>query len=361
MPEPLKNLYNKTFISTLSNEIKKEYKAFDIKGFTSSIFNRRWKDEELKQRMRHITESVHEFLPADYKKTLAILKPVSSNFSGFEPMFFPDYVECYGLDDFKSSILALETFTKYSSSEFAVRPFIIEQEKRMMAQMKKWSLSKNHHVRRLSSEGCRPRLPWAMALPKYKNDPEPVIDLLLGLLDDDSEYVRRSVANNLNDISKDHPEKIFKITKQHLGQSENTDRLLKHACRTLLKQGDTKTLQLFGYAKPTHVIIDGFDVQTSTHIGDTLDFSFSIRSIKGDIGKTRIEYAIDFMKANGSLSRKVFKLSELIIKDNLRKYTKNHSFKIISTRKYHAGIHGLAIIINGKEMTAGDFQLLTRS
>ena len=240
MPEPLKNRYNKRFVSDLSAEIKKEYSAFDTEGFTQSIFDKSWKDEELKQRMRHITESLHQFLPANYKKALAILKPVSSKFSGFEPMFFPDYVECYGLDDFDASISALETFTKYSSSEFAVRPFIIRHEKKMMAQMKKWSVSKNHHVRRLSSEGCRPRLPWAMSLPKYIDDPEPVLAILLTLLEDDSEYVRRSVANNLNDIAKDHPEIIFKITKQYIGRSENTDKLLKHACRTLLKQGNTK-------------------------------------------------------------------------------------------------------------------------
>ena len=357
MPELLKNRYNKRFISALSAEIRKQYKTFDIEGFTSSIFDKNWKHEELKQRMRHITESLHQFLPADYKQTLAILKPVSSKFSGFEPMFFPDYVECYGLDNYQASISALETFTKYSSSEFAVRPFIMNHEKKMMTQMKKWSGSKNHHIRRLSSEGCRPRLPWAISLPKYKHDPEPVLDILLGLFEDDSEYVRRSVANNLNDISKDHPEKIVKITKQYLGQSENTDKLLKHACRTLLKRGDTKALRLFGYSKPTHVQVEQLTIQPSVHIGDTLDFSFSLQSRNKTLGKLRIEYAINFMKANGKLSRKVFKISESSYKNNSKSFLKKHSFKIISTRKYYPGNHGLVIIVNGQQMIEGDFLL----
>ena len=358
MPEPLKNRYNRQFIKALSTEIKKHYRAFDVAGFTSSIFNKDWKNEELKQRMRHITQSLHQYLPSDYDQALAILKPASSKFSGFEPMFFPDYVECYGLDEYRESMLALETFTKYSSSEFAVRPFIIRYEKKMMTQMKKWSASNNHHVRRLSSEGCRPRLPWAMALPKYKADPEPVLNILESLLDDDSEYVRRSVANNLNDISKDHPDKVLEIIRLNLGRSEKTDRLLKHACRTLLKQGDSKALKLFGYPSPTHVTVRKLSIQKSTLIGDTLSFSFSLHSNDRNLGKIRIEYGIDFMKANGKRLRKVFKISESEIKDNSRSLTKNHSFKIISTRKYYPGLHGLAIIINGQQIAEGNFQLL---
>ena len=358
MPEPLKNLYNKTFIHALSDQVKKEYKPFDTKGFASSVFNTRWKDEELKQRMRHITESLRLFLPENYKQALAILKPVSKNFTGLEPMFFPDYVETYGLEDFKESIIALEEFTRYSSSEFAVRPFILNHEKRMMAQMKKWSHSNNHHVRRLASEGCRPRLPWAMSLPKYKNDPAPIFAILLNMLDDESEYVRRSVANNLNDISKDHPDTIITFAKNHLGQSGNTDKLLKHACRTLLKKGDAKTLKLFGYPEPKHVCIKQLNIQTSTRIGDVLKFSFSLKSNNKKLGRIRIEYAIDFMKSNGKQSRKVFKISESAINEHLKDVVKKHSFKIISTRKYYPGNHGVAIIINGQQMAYGDFKLL---
>ena len=157
MPELLKNLYNKQLISNLSHQIYNRYTAFDQKAFNQSVFDKNWKDKELKQRMRHIAECLHQHLPADYKKAINILKPVSAEFSGFEYMFFQDFVECYGLDDFETSMPALECFTKYASSEFAVRAFIKQQEKRMMKQMLNWAKSENHHVRRLSSEGCRPR------------------------------------------------------------------------------------------------------------------------------------------------------------------------------------------------------------
>ena len=132
MPEPLKNLYNKRLIKGLGIEILKHHTSFDQKTFDRSVFDKNWKDKELKQRMRHIAECLHEHLPNNYRKAIKILKPVSAQFSGFEYMFFQDYVECYGLDDFETSMPALEHFTKFSSSEFAVRAFILQDEERMM-------------------------------------------------------------------------------------------------------------------------------------------------------------------------------------------------------------------------------------
>ena len=280
MPEPLKNLYNKKLIGTLCVEINKEYKAFNSKEFTSTVFDSDWKNKELKQRMRHISLSLHQFLPENFKHALSILKPAASRLSGFEYMFFPDYVECYGINHYAESISALQSFTEHSTSELAVRPFIIEYENKMMSQMKKWSRSKNHHIRRLSSEGCRPRLPWAIALPAFKKDPAAVLDIITNLLDDESEYVRRSVANNLNDISKDHPEVVYAITQQNLGRSIATDNLLKHACRTLLKQGNEKMLRLYGYPAPNHIHIENLNIQPSLFTGEILNFSFSIHSNK---------------------------------------------------------------------------------
>ncbi|MBN4063307.1 DNA alkylation repair protein [Cardiobacterium sp. AH-315-I02] len=367
MPEPLKNLYNKQLISNLSDEIHNRYSAFDQKEFNLSIFDKNWNDKELKQRMRHIAECLHLYLPADYKKAINILKPVSAQFNGFEYMFFQDFVECYGLDDFETSMPALEHFTKFSSSEFAVRVFIVQQEKRMMKQMLHWAKSNNHHVRRLSSEGCRPRLPWAMALPAFKKNPQPVLTILKTLMFDESEYVRRSVANNLNDISKDNPNITLDWAQQWLGNNENTDRIIKHACRTLLKQGNAQVMALFGFTRPKHITISQFKVQAEVILGDSLAFSFSLKSKNnpghGDtsnssIGKCRIEFAIDFVKANSSLSRKVFKISEANYAEKEKQITKVFSFKKISTRKYYAGNHQLTVIINGVDQIAKTFYLV---
>lgn len=357
MPEPLKNLYNKQFIEDLGNSIEKHYPGFDHLAFERSIFDKDWKQKELKQRMRHIALCLQLHLPVSYKKALAILKPVSTQFSGFEHMFFQDFVECFGLNDFSTSIPALEHFTKYSSSEFAVRAFILQNEKRMMKQMLEWSGSDNHHVRRLASEGCRPRLPWAISLPAFKQDPRPVLKVLQRLKNDDSEYVRRSVANNLNDISKDNPDIVLELAKRWLGKNKNADQLVKHACRTLLKQGDQRALNLFGYKEAKHIKIGQFKIQPHVALGEKLFFSFLLTSQEKRLGRCRIEFAIDFVKANGMLNRKVFKISEGKYDEKEKQVAKYFSFKEISTRKYYAGKHRLSIIINGIEQTSKPFEL----
>ena len=358
MPEPLKNLYSKQLIENLGNEISKRYAGFGQKAFSQSVFDEDWKNKELKQRMRHIAECLYQHLPANYEKAINILKPVSTQFSGFEHMFFQDFVECYGLDDYETSISALEHFTKYASSEFAVRAFILQDEKRMMQQMYRWAKSDNHHVRRLATEGCRPRLPWAISLPAFKKNPQPVLKVIKTLMLDESEYVRRSVANNLNDISKDHPDIVFDWSKQWLGKSKDTDRLIKHACRTLLKQGNKNVLILFGFTPPEHIKLSQFEIQNSINSGNKLPFSFLLKSQKKQLGKCRIEFAIDFVKANGSLKRKIFKISESDYADKEKQISKYFSFKKISTRKYYAGKHQLTIIVNGVEQAKKTFDLI---
>jgi len=360
MPEPLKNLYNKQLIVTVSQEILKEYPAFDDRSFSRSVFDKNWENKELKKRMRHIAECLHDYLPPDYKESIKILKIVSAKFTGFEYMFFQDYVECFGLDDFATSVPALEHFTKYSSSEFAVRAFILKDEKRMMKQMRSWAKSDNHHVRRLASEGSRPRLPWAVALPAFKLDPQPILAILQTLKNDSSEYVRRSVANNLNDISKDNPELVLTLAKKWIGKNDNTDKVIKHACRTLLKQGNQRALALFGFTHAKHIKVRQFQVQADVAPGDKLPFSFILTSQHATLGKCRIEFAIDFVKANGSLRRKVFKISESDYSEKTISVNKYFSFKKISTRKYYTGKHQLTVIVNGVEQISKSFKLMPK-
>jgi 3-methyladenine DNA glycosylase AlkC len=227
----------------------------------------------------------------------------------------------------------------------------------MMKQMELWADSDNSHVRRLASEGCRPRLPWAMALPDFKKDSTPILPILEKLKNDESEYVRRSVANNLNDISKDHRDLLVKISRDWLGNNENTNKLIKHACRSLLKQGDKVVLLLFGFTDPCHITLSDFFVHDSVFMGENLSFSFSLYSKERDLGQIRIEYAIDFMKNNGRQARKVFKISEADYSGNSKFVEKNHSFRKISTRTYYPGEHGLTIIVNGVEFASGHFTL----
>jgi 3-methyladenine DNA glycosylase AlkC len=259
--------------------------------------------------------------------------------------------------DWDVSIDAMETVTKYASAEFVVRPFIIKNEKRMMAQMYEWSKNENEHIRRLSSEGCRPLLPWATSLNSFKKDPTPVLPILEGLKTDISAYVRKSVANNLNDISKTHPDLVVKIAKDWYGKNSETNWIVKHACRTLLKKGNRDVLEIFGYSNTTSIKVTGFKVdKTDITIGNELVFSFEIETKEET--KVRLEYGIDYVKSNGKRNRKIFQISEILLKANYKKYyQKKHSFENVSTRKHYAGTHSITLIVNGIERGNLDFEL----
>ncbi|KAA3658552.1 MAG: DNA alkylation repair protein [Calditrichaeota bacterium] len=357
MAEPFKELFNQEFVNDLADAVKQQYKAFDAVEFKACVLDREWPARELKQRMRHISSSLQDFLPNDYGQSLEILKKTSQAFSGLAHIVFADFVEIYGLDHFSASVEALALFTQNSSAEFAVRPFIKKYPVKMMQQMEKWAVSDNEHLRRLASEGCRPRLPWAMALPQFKKDPLPVLEILGLLKNDPSEYVRKSVANNLNDISKDNPEIVLGRAKKWLGKSKETDWIVKHGCRTLLRAGNTGALLLLGYEEPANIRISALNVTPVIKMGETIEFSFSVTAEEGMLGKLRLEYIIDFMKANGKTSPKIFKISEGDFESEKRDIVKNHSFRPITTRKYYPGTHGLKIIVNGVQKAEAAFDV----
>jgi len=357
MPEPLRNLYNQELIASLACLLKASYGKFDDKRFHKRVFSNGWEQKELKARINHVAVTLDEYLPGDYGFNIEILKTVSSHFKGLKHMFFPAYVELFGLGDFATSMSALEYFTSNSSSEFAIRPFIAQSPAKAMKQMRKWAGSGDVHVRRLASEGCRPRLPWATALPVFKRDPQPVLDILNQLKNDESDYVRRSVANNLNDISKDNPLLVIKIARKWLGNNPATDQLVKHACRTMLKQGRPEVLALFDLKKPDDISIRDFVVQKEVAFSGKLKFAFVVQTTKAELGKLRVEYAIDFKKSNGDQKRKIFKISESNNSGLHKEISKEFSFRPISTRRYYAGDHGIAIIINGHELINGTFRL----
>ena len=358
MAEVLKNVYNTDFYDALVKRILTHYPSFASKAFLKAIFCPAFTTMELKARMRHTTHCLHQFLPKNYKEAINILTPASEVPSNsFANMFFPDFVECYGMNDIETSMNALEHFTKFSSSEFAIRPFIINDMENSMRTMLGWSTNENHHVRRLASEGCRPKLPWAMALTAFQKDPSPILPILENLKNDSSEYVRRSVANNLNDISKDHPVLVLSITKKWIGKSNHTDRLLKHACRTLLKQGNAEALALFGFNEAKGVNISNVKWNSEKiEIGTSGYFSFNMHTEKAQ--NLRLEYAIDFLKSNGTHNKKVFRVSEKsYTKAQEINIKKKHSFKQMSTRKHYSGKHYLEIICNGKVLKRIAFEL----
>ncbi|OUR96252.1 hypothetical protein A9Q84_07800 [Halobacteriovorax marinus] len=359
MSEALKNNYDKEYVQRVARRTKENFKSFKENEFVKFVLDKHWKDLELKDRMKKISNSLYEFLPKDYERSLKIILKTAPEFGGFEGMLFPDFVETYGFDkkNWEVSLSALEELTKYSSSEFAIRPFIDTDAKRVFKYILKWAKSDNQHVRRLASEGSRPRLPWAMALSELKKDPSQILPILEILKNDPELYVRRSVANNLNDISKDHPLIVIETAKKWLGKSEDTDWLIKHALRTLLKKGEPKALKLFGYQDIKSVSVKDIILKKkSIKIGSSLDFNFSL-NLKVE-SKLRIEYAIFYVKKNGSLSKKVFKVTEKTFSKGTVSFSKSQSFKEMSTRKHYQGEHFISIIINGVEKKKIAFKVL---
>jgi len=367
MAELFKNIYNEIFFNRLTSTVKELIFDFDSESFLKNIYDKEWDKKELKQRMRHITHVLNNHLTNDFNANVEVilkLIPLLEK-NGFKPnnlefIFFPDFIEIYGIDNFDTSVNAFEAITQFVSCEFAVRPFIIHYPKAMLKQMLTWSNHEHPMVRRLTTEGARPRLPWAMAIPFLKENPEPIIPILENLKNDVSENVRRSVANNLNDISKDNPTIVIDLVKKWKNTTKESISLTKHACRTLLKQGNLEVMKLFGFGDIDKIKISDFKITTPiVTIGGALEFLFNIENTNNTASKIRLEYALYYQKANGSLSKKVFKISEKEYSGNSTTIVRRkQSFKVITTRKLHTGKHQLSIIINGVEFEKIDFELI---
>ena len=362
MPEKLKDLFfTDSFVAQLGDAIQRVLPNFDRAKRDHLVFDADWKTRELKERMRHVTECLHETLGREYPEALEILKEVAPSFSGFDTMVFPDYAERYGLDNWDLSLPALAFFTPLCSSEYAIRPFIAQDPARAMEHLYTWAEHDNHHVRRLASEGCRPRLPWGMALPAFKKDPSLILPVLEKLKDDPSGYVRKSVANNLNEISKDHPQLVLDTCERWYGQTANTDWIVKHACRTMLKAGNQRAMHLFGLGETENVSVLNLTLdRRALSIGEELPFTFELRVDTAEACRVRLEYAVQYARPEGKVSRKVFQIKEETFEPGTHLVSRKLSLADQSTRRHYPGQHRISIFVNGAEMASSDFDLVTR-
>lgn len=365
MSSLLKDIFSPVFYDRLSDVLLQTVPSFDKKKFITQIFDESFGHKELKARMKHTAQVLHRFLPEDYGKTVDLLFEIITGLrkhktgeDGLAYMFLPDYIETYGMNDYENSVRAIEFITQFVSCEFSVRPFILKYGDRMLEQMTAWSLHENHKVRRLSSEGTRPRLPWAMALPALKKDPAPVLPLLENLKNDPSEWVRRSVANHINDIARDNPGIVIEMAKRWTGLHKETDAIIKHGCRTLLKQGHPEILKHYGL-ESKNIHITEFEISTPvTLIGGDLHFSYYLHNQEQKEQAIRLEYGLYYRRQNGTLSKKVFKISEKIYRAGEKvKISRKQSFKLITTRKFYPGLQQLSVIVNGEEKEVLNFEL----
>ncbi len=356
------SLFTPAMVADFAGAIREVHPSFDVAGFTARVFDARWATLELKERMRHITAALHDCLPGEYPVALEILKRADpARLHGFVAIVPADFVAAYGLGDLDRAIPALEHFTQRLSAEFAVRPFIIRYPERMMAQMVAWADHPSAEVRRLASEGCRPRLPWGVALPALKRDPTPILPILEKLKNDPSEPVRKSVANNLNDIAKDNPGVVLDVLRrwQQTDASPEVRWITQHALRSLIKAGHPDALALLGFGAAPEIAVRRVRVEP-THIpmGGAVTFSFEVESLAEEPQDLIIDYVVHLARARGKTSAKVFKLSKRTIQPGeVIRITRRHSFQAVTTRRYYPGRHALQPKINGQLFECVEFEV----
>lgn len=363
----LKDMVDEQLVEQIADRIVVVHPEFDARGFAQAVMV----DLDalaLKARTLLIADKLRQFLPPDYPAALRILLAILAEDRGFKPientglrlMAIPAFIERYGLAHPRESLDAMPAVTRVSSCEFAVRPFIVNDPEPTMARLRLWADDGDEHLRRLASEGSRPRLPWGAQLKDLIADPMPSLALLERLKDDPALYVRRSVANHLNDIGKDHPELLLaRMEAWAIGASDERLWLINHALRTLVKRGDQRALAILGYG-PTAVELRELTLEPAIlQFGDALEFGFLLRSIADEPQNLMIDFVIHFVKANGKTAPKVFKLKKLgLPAGEAVAISKRFAIRPISTRTYYPGRQRLEIQVNGRVLGGADFELV---
>ncbi|ATC62487.1 DNA alkylation repair protein [Nibricoccus aquaticus] len=355
----LKEWFNAARYRWFADELASLTPRFDRKKFLAHTLPG-LDERSLLQRIRRTSEAMSATLPADYPKALAVLKKLAPRFDhNFVTLVLPDFVGLYGHDDFDASMDALAFFTRFGSAEFAIREFLKRDLPRTLAVMERWSLDKNEHLRRLASEGCRPRLPWSFRLPALIADPSPVAPILENLRADDSLYVRKSVANHLNDITKDHPDWTLATLRRWTTKNPHTAWIARRALRTLIKAGHPEALALFGVKPGAFVRVENLTLSApAITLGDRLSFSYDVTSTSSRSQRIVADYAVHYVKKSGDLSRKVFKLSEFDLPARSRvSLKKSQRFQNFTTRTHYAGEHRIELLLNGQSVASTSFML----
>ncbi len=355
-------------IARIARVLPKIIDNFPSKKFTQASL-KGLEQLELKQRVDHLINVLAEFLPSNFQATAALLLQVKQRWdwgdendplSSFAAWPLTDYVAQYGIDEPEIALRVLKALTPLFTAEFAIRPFITHHFEITHKHLLQWCNDPDENVRRLASEGIRPRLPWGIRLTKFCDDPQAILPILEQLKDDPSLYVRKSVANNLNDISKDNPDVVIALCEKWLtGASAERQFIIRQALRSLVKEGRPEVFPLLGYtAKPQVEQLDIILSNAKVKLGETLEFATVLQSNSDKEQSFVLDYKVHHIKANGATSAKVFKWKNISLQPNEAiQLTKSHPFKLITTRKYYAGTHSIELQINGKSMSKVNFEL----
>lgn len=367
MAEPLKNQFGAEVPRRIGASIQRVHSGFAAEHFVRDVLEG-FESLELMPRSRKIADALHRHLPPDYSQAIAILlaslAPDDADDAPLPPFFYMPhcfFVAQFGLEHFELSMNAQYELTQRFTAEFSIRPFIERYPEATLALLAHWARDDSEHVRRLVSEGTRPRLPWAPRLPSFQKDPQPVLALLERLKDDPSLYVRRSVANNLNDIGKDHPALLLDTVRRWQAEPDaGPERrwLIRHALRSAVKRADPAVLKLMGFGGEANVSVAAVSIEPrQPAMGESVEISFDLSNEQVTPQNVLVDLRVHFVKANGKTSAKVFKLKELALGAETVRLRKKISLKEMTTRRHYAGSHPVELVINGRTRPIGAFSL----
>jgi 3-methyladenine DNA glycosylase AlkC len=367
MAEPLKTFFNARLVERLAAALHAASPAFPRDTFLREAATG-LEGHELLGRARHIMEAMHRALPRDYPRAVEVLvrslgpEREETEGSGMEVFFYMPhtlYVAEHGLEHFEASMHAQHALTKRFTAEFSIRPYLERHPERTLARLREWAKDANVHVRRLVSEGTRPRLPWASRLRAFQQDPTPVLALLELLKDDPELYVRRSVANNLNDIGKDHPDVLVRVAKAWMKDAPpEREWLIRHALRTAIKRGEPAALEVVGARRPSGIEVRATALPKRASVGGAVDVRFEVTNRSGRSQALVVDLAVHFQKANGEAKPKVFKVRALTLgPGQTEEVGKRVSFAQLTTRKHYPGPHRFEARVNGQAMDLGTVQV----
>lgn len=312
-------------------------------------------------RVRHIADALKAALPDHYPDALEIILGMGPQLThGFQAVAVTEFVARHGLGDFDRSLAALADLTRFGSAEFAIRPFLALHTRRTLAIMTQWTGSADEHVRRLASEGSRPRLPWASRIPALRDDPALAAPILEALRADPSPYVRKSVANHLNDIAKDHPDWLLDRLAGWPQDDARTVWIIRHALRTMIKKGDPRALALIGVGHGAAVTVQRFSIEPrQVRLGEAITITAELLSASPDDQRLVVDYRIHYARSGGRTAAKVFKLKTFdLAAGRSATLGTRQAIRDFSTRRHYPGGHDVELIVNGKTVANAAFEIL---
>ena len=374
MAQPFKERISGELIRSAAAHLWRVWPEFPRRRFTARATD--GLDQlELKARVAHVADALAACLPRDFDAAAAVLEASlaearddddlkalvtgGDGLAGWVVWPMTDFVARYGLAHPRRSLRALHALTQRNTAEYAIRPFLIEHRELTMKTLTSWLDDPSPHVRRLVSEGTRPRLPWGVQLQHLVEDPRPCLPLLARLQDDPSGYVRRSVANHLNDISKDHPDVVVRWLRDHLpGAPKARQATLRHAARTLVKQGDKRALRAFGLGRSLRGEASLQLAPRRARVGGAVTLAVTLTSDARQAQDLVVDYVVHHVKQDGGSRAKTWKGWKLrLAAGEQRALQKSHSLRPVTTRRDHPGVHRVELVVNGDVVAASSFEL----